>query len=95
MKCSFEFGYAKEVRNNTVILGVYPGSDADNKGSADRYLNLKNRRVYIIDEVKDEVKLGTPEDIVSAQYSGESGASRIIAERHSDVASCIIIVKRR
>ncbi len=95
VKCSFEFGYAKEVHNNTVILGVYPGSDADNRGSADRYLNLKNRRVYIIDEVKDEVRLGTPEDIVSAQYSGESGASRIIAERHSDVASCIIIVKRR
>ena len=95
VRCSFEFGYAKEVHNNTVILGVYPGSDADNKGSADRYLNLKNRRVYIIDEVNGEVKLGTPEDIIPAQYAGESGASRIIAERHSDVASCIIIVKRR
>ena len=95
VKCSFEFGYAKEVHNNTIILGVYPGSDADNRSAADRYLNLKNRRVYIIDEINDEIKLGTPEDIISAQYAGETGASRIIAERHSDVASCVIIVKRK
>ncbi|MDD6483080.1 MAG: S-layer homology domain-containing protein [Clostridiales bacterium] len=95
VKFSMEMGYAKEVHNNTIIMAPYPGSLADNKGSADRYIKLNNRRVYIIDEVNDEIKLGTPEDIISAQYAGEENASRIIAERHSDVASCVIIVKRR
>ena len=90
--------------DNGSVLDVIEIDAASNNG-VDNIRDLRDEanftpvkakyRVYIIDEVKDEVRLGTPEDIVSAQYSGESGASRIIAERHSDVASCIIIVKRR
>ena len=91
---SCEFGIVKEAYGTTMILQTYPGTEGNNSTQCERYFNLKNNRVYVIDGKNDEVRLGSVDDVVPSQLAGMDKASRVIISRHNDVPSIMVIIIR-
>lgn len=91
---STEFGIVKEIHGTTMIIQTYAGTEGSNKVECERYFNLKNNRVYILEDSRDGVRVGSVNDIVPADLAGEENASRVIISRHNDVPSIAAIVNR-
>ncbi len=91
---STEFGIVKEIHGTTMIIQTYPGTAGSNSVSCERYFNLKNNRVYILEDSREGVRVGSVDDIVPADLAGEENASRVIISRHNDVPSIAAIVNR-
>jgi hypothetical protein len=96
IKFSMEFGIVQEIYGTTMIIQNYTGTSGDSKNNiTTRYFNLTGNRVYIIDEVKDEIKIGSVEDIISADKVGQEKATRLIYGRYNDVPSFAAIIIRK
>lgn len=91
---STEFGIVKSISGSSMIIQIYPGTNGSNNTKNERYFNLTNKRVYVLEDGIDGVRLGNLDDIVSAECAGEAKASRIIISRHNDVPSIAAIVIR-
>ena len=77
-----------------MMIHIYPGTEGSNKKECDRYFNLTNKRVYILEDSREGVRLGSVDDIIPAELAGEANASRVIISRHNDVPSILAIVNR-
>lgn len=95
VKFSMEFGIVSEIHDNTIVANTYGGTVGSNSTKCARFISLKNRRVYVIDDVNDEVRIGSTNDIVSVQNAGEKDASRIVCVRHDDVPSFVAVIIRK
>lgn len=91
---STEFGIVKSITGTSMIIQIYPGTNGNNGTKNERYFNLTNKRVYILEDSREGVRLGSPDDIVPADLAGEKNASRVIISRHNDVPSIAAIVIR-
>ena len=91
---STEFGIVKSISGSSMIIQIYPGTNGSNNTKNERYFNLTNKRVYVLEDGIDGVRIGNLDDIVSAECAGEAKASRIIISRHNDVPSIAAIVIR-
>ena len=91
---STEFGIVKSISGTSMIIQIYPGTNGSNSTKNERYFNLTNKRVYILDSGRKGVRLGSPDDIVPADLAGDENASRVIISRHNDVPSIAAIVIR-
>ena len=47
---STEFGIVKSITGSSMIIQTYPGTAGSNSLECERYLNLKNNRVYILED---------------------------------------------
>ena len=91
---STEFGIVKSISGTAMMIHIYPGTEGSNKKECDRYFNLTNKRVYILEDSREGVRLGSVDDIIPAELAGEANASRVIISRHNDVPSILAIVNR-
>ncbi len=91
---STEFGIVKSISGTAMIIQTYPGTAGSNSTKCERYFNLTNQRVYILEDSRDGVRLGSLDDIIPAELAGEDNASRVIISRHNDVPSILAIVNR-
>jgi len=91
---STEFGIVREIYGTTMIIQTYPGTSGSNATKCERYFNLKNKRVYILEDDNEGVRLGSIDDIVPGNLAGEENASRVIISRHNDVPSIVAVIKR-
>ncbi len=92
---STEFGIVQSVSQTSMMIRIYPGTEGSNSTECDRYFNLTNKRVYILEDSRDGVRLGSLNDIIPANLAGEDNASRVIISRHNDVPSVLAIVNRK
>lgn len=96
VKFSMEFGIVQEIYGTTMIIQNNTGTVGDIKNNVTtRYFNLTGNRVYIIDQVNDEIKMGSVEDIISADKVGQEKATRLIYGRYNDVPSFAAIIIRK
>ena len=91
---STEFGIVKSITGSSMIIQTYPGTAGSNSLECERYFNLKNNRVYILEDSREGVHLGSLDDIIPSNLAGEAKASRVIISRHNDVPSIAAIVIR-
>lgn len=91
---STEFGIVKSIHGTTMIVETYAGTQGNNSLNCERYFNLKNDRVYILEDGRDGVRLGSCDDIIPADLAGEANASRVIIARNNDVPSMAAVVNR-
>jgi hypothetical protein len=91
---STEFGIVKSITGSSMIIQTYPGTAGSNSLKCERYFNLKNNRVYILEDSREGVHLGSLDDIIPSNLAGEAKASRVIISRHNDVPSIAAIVIR-
>lgn len=91
---SVEFGIVKSVSGTTMIIQTYPGTEGSNKTKCERYFNLTNKRVYILEDSREGVRLGSVDDIIPSDVAGEENASRVIISRHNDVPSIAAVINR-
>ena len=50
--------------------------------------------MYILEDGRDGVRLGSCDDIIPADLAGEANASRVIIARNNDVPSMAAVVNR-
>lgn len=91
---STEMGIVESITGTTMIIRILPGTQGSNKTECNRYFNLTNKRIYILENSDSGVHLGTVNDIVPANLAGEEKASRVIISRHNDVPSICAVVNR-
>ena len=87
-------GIVKSITGSSMIIQTYPGTAGSNSLECERYFNLKNNRVYILEDSREGVHLGSLDDIIPSNLAGEAKASRVIISRHNDVPSIAAIVIR-
>ncbi|MDY3031051.1 MAG: S-layer homology domain-containing protein [Clostridia bacterium] len=91
---STEMGIVESISGTTMIIHIIPGTEGSNKTECDRYFNLTNKRIYVLETSGDGVHLGTVNDIIPANLAGEENASRVIISRHNDVPSICAVINR-